>query len=165
MIMYYLKWPLLFIGCFILQMSFVPAIAVWGVKPDLLMIALFFFSIRYGIIPGMLVGFTVGCAQDVYAPAILGQYALCKTLIGAAIGCFNVRVMRTDALVKTLILFAMFFLHDALFMGILVAKHTSHMSMLFIDLFVKTVPRALYSALLAALFLAWEIIPKPAGLR
>jgi hypothetical protein len=47
MILSYLKWPLLFIGCFILQTSFIPSMGIFGIKPDLVMIILFFFAIRY----------------------------------------------------------------------------------------------------------------------
>ena len=81
MILHYLKWPMLFVLCFILQTSFVPSIAFFGVKPDLLMIILFFFSIRYGVLPGIFMGFVLGLTQDLYTPAILGQNALTKTII------------------------------------------------------------------------------------
>ncbi|HEX7510791.1 MAG TPA: rod shape-determining protein MreD [Chitinivibrionales bacterium] len=161
--MSYLKWPLLFIGCFLLQTSFVPAIAVFGIKPDLLMIILFFFSIRYGIMPGLLMGFFIGLTQDLYTPAILGQNALTKTIVGACIGLFNEKVMRTDPFVKSIILFVMFLVNDALFTLVLVVKNNTHISGLLLDLAMKTIPRALYSVVLAALFYAWEFFPKSSG--
>jgi rod shape-determining protein MreD len=163
MIMYYLKWPLLFIACFILQTSFVPSMDVLGVKPDLLMIILFFFAIRYGVMPGLFMGFVLGLTQDLYTPALLGQNALANTLIGAGIGLFNEKVMRTDPFVKSIILLVMFLLHDAFFMLILVMKNNAHASVVVPELFMKTVPRALYSVVLAALFYVWEFFPKPAG--
>jgi rod shape-determining protein MreD len=158
--MYYLKWPLLFIVCFILQTSFVPSMAVLGVKPDLLMILLFFFCIRHGSMPGVFVGFFLGLTQDLYSPALLGQNALTKTIIGACIGLFNEKVMRTDAMVKTIILFVMFLVHDILFSLILLIKNTHHVSILLPDLALKTVPRAVYSVIIAALFYVWEMVPK-----
>jgi rod shape-determining protein MreD len=160
MILYYLKWPLLFVGCFILQTSLAPSMAIFGIKPDLLMIVLFFFSVRYGIMPGVIVGFFMGLTQDLYTPALLGQNALTMTIIGACSGLFNEKVMRTDPFVKTIILFVMFLVHDIIFMIVLLALNTHHFSIMIADLFLKTIPRGLYSAAIAALFYAWEFFPK-----
>jgi|WetSurMetagenome_2_1015567.scaffolds.fasta_scaffold35318_3 rod shape-determining protein MreD len=165
MILYYLKWPLLFIACFVLQTSFVPSIAILGAKPDLLMIILFFFSIRYGVMPGLFMGFLLGLTQDLYTPAILGQNALTKTLLGACIGLFNEKVMRTDPFVKTIILFVMFLLNDSIFLLILMLKNTHHISTLIPELIFKTIPRALYSVFIAALFYFWEFFPKSTGAK
>jgi rod shape-determining protein MreD len=134
--------------------------AIWGVKPDLLMILLFFFSIRYGSMPGLFVGFFLGLAQDLYSPSLLGQNALTKTVMGACIGLFNEKTMRTDAFVKTIILFVMFLIHDSLFSLILIIKNTHHFSIVLPDLVLKTVPRAFYSVIIAAAFYVWEMFPK-----
>jgi rod shape-determining protein MreD len=163
MILSYLKWPLLFIGCFILQTSFIPSMGIFGIKPDLVMIILFFFAIRYGVMPGMIVGFLIGLTQDLYTPAFLGQNALTKTVIGACIGLFNEKVMRTDPFVKSIILFVMFIINDAIFMLILVMKNNAHFSAWLPDLFTRTIPRALYSVILASLFYVWEFFPKSFG--
>jgi rod shape-determining protein MreD len=154
---------MLFVACFILQTSFIPSLAVFGAKPDLLMIILFFFSIRYGVMPGLFMGFLLGLMQDLYTPDILGQNALTKTLVGACIGLFNEKVMRTDPFVKTIILFVMFLVNDSIFLLILMVKNTHHFSILIPELFFKTVPRALYSVIVAALFYIWEFFPKSAG--
>jgi len=161
MIVRYLKWPLVFIICFILQTSFVPSLAVFGVKPDLLMIALFLFAIRYGIAPGIFVGFFLGLTQDLYTPALLGQDALAKTIIGACSGMVNEKVMRTDPIGKTLILFILFIIHDSLFFIVLIARDQSSISALVPFLLMKTLPRALYSVLIAAMFYVWKFPSKP----
>jgi rod shape-determining protein MreD len=163
MIFYYLKWPMLFVACFVLQTSFVPSLAILGAKPDLIVIILFFFSIRYGVMPGLCMGFLLGLLQDLYTPAILGQNALTKTLMGACIGLFNEKVMRTDPFVKTIILFMMFLVNDSIFMLILIIKNTHHFAIMIPELVFKTIPRALYSVIIAALFYAWEFFPKSAG--
>jgi rod shape-determining protein MreD len=155
------KWVALFMLVLILQTSFLPVISIAGIKPDLLMIALFFFSLKYGVTPGLFVGFFLGLAQDLYAPAILGQNALTKTVIGAFVGLFNERMMRTDLLIKTILLLVTFLLHDILFMIIQIIKLAGPVSVLFTDLFTKTLPRALYSLAVAALISLWESLPKP----
>lgn len=155
------KWGIAFIVSLILQTSFVPVIAVAGVKPDLLIIVLFFFSLKYGVMPGIFVGFFLGLGQDLYSPSLLGQNALVKTLIGALIGLFNERMMRTDPLVKTVLLLVVFLVHDALFLIVQIVKLGSPVSTLFSGLFMQTLPRALYSIAVASLFYIWELLPKP----
>jgi hypothetical protein len=73
--------------------------------------------------------------------------------------------MRTDPFVKTIILFVMFLIHDSVFMLVLLMKNTNHFFVMVPDLFLKTIPRALYSAVIAALFYAWEFLPKSARRR
>jgi rod shape-determining protein MreD len=165
MIARHLTWPLLFIACFILQTSLVPSLAVFGIKPDLLMIVLFFFAIRYGIMPGIFVGFLLGLTQDLYTPSILGQQALAKTIIGACSGIVNEKVMRTDPIAKTVLLFFLFIVHDALFFVALIVRDVSSVSEIVPFLLFKTLPRALYSVLIAVLFYAWEFFPKPSSRR
>ncbi|HUI91676.1 MAG TPA: rod shape-determining protein MreD [Chitinivibrionales bacterium] len=155
------KWLIAFLAALVLQTSFVPAISLGNATPDLLLIVLFFFSLKYGVMPGIFVGFFLGLGQDLYSPSLLGQNALVKTLTGAFIGLFNERVMRTDPLVKTVLLIVVFIVHDALFMAVQVLKLHDSLGSLFSGLFFRTLPRALYSVAVAALFYLWEMIPKP----
>ncbi len=157
-----IKWVIVFMGSLILQTSFVPIITVAGIKPDLLMVALFFFSIKYGVMPGIFVGFALGLGQDLYSPSLLGQNALTKTIAGAFIGLFNERMMRSDPFIKTALLFVAFLIHDALYFIIQIIKLGDPIATLFAGLFVKSLPRALYSIVFAVLFYIWELIPKPA---
>jgi rod shape-determining protein MreD len=157
-----LKWVLVFMVSLILQTSFVPVITIAGVKPDLLIVALFFFSIKYGVIPGIFVGFTLGLGQDLYSPSMLGQNALTKSVAGAFIGLFNERMMRSDPIIKTVLLLVVFLIHDALFFIVQVARLGDPLSTLFLGLVTKTLPRALYSIAVAVLFYVWDLIPKPA---
>jgi len=127
-----------------------------------LIIALFFFSIKYGVIPGVFVGFVLGLGQDLYSPSMLGQNALTKTVAGAFIGLFNERMMRSDPMIKTVLLFVVFIIHDALFFIVQIVRLGDPVSTLFLGLLTKCLPRALYSIAVAALFYIWDLIPKPA---
>jgi rod shape-determining protein MreD len=155
------KWFIAFMVALILQTSFVPAISIAGIKPDLLVVVLFFFSLRYGVMPGLFVGFFLGLGQDLYSPSLLGQNALVKTVVGAFIGLFNERVMRADPLIKTVLLLVVFVVHDALFLVVQIVMLGSSVGVLFSGLFFHTLPRALYSVAVAALFYLWDMIPKP----
>ncbi len=155
------KWALAFIVSLVLQTSFVPVISIAGVKPDLLIVVLFFFSVKHGVIPGIFVGFFLGLGQDLYSPSLLGQNAFAKTVIGAFAGLFNERMMRTDPLIKAVLLLIVFIVHDAIFLIIQVVKAGDPASTVFAGLLVHTLPRALYSIAVAALFLLWDMLPKP----
>jgi rod shape-determining protein MreD len=146
----------------ILQTSFMPAISIAGIKPDLLIIALFFFSVKYGVMPGIFVGFVLGLGQDLYSPSLLGQNALTKTVAGAFIGLFNERTMRSDPIIKTVILLLAFLVHDTLYFIVQIVKLDSPVSALFSGLLTKCLPRALYSIAVAVLFYIWDLVPKPA---
>ena len=144
-----LRWIGIFIGCFALQTTLVPVIAIAGVHPDLLMVALFFLAVRTGQMTGVWVGFFMGLAQDLYAPSILGQNALSKAVAGFFAGIFNEKVMRVDPLVHLVFLFIMFIIHDTLFHIVQNVKNGG--GIVFHELLTVSIPRALYSLLFALL--------------
>ncbi len=156
-----LKWTGLFVLFLVLQTTIVPAIAIADIKPDFLILGLFLLGIRTGVTPGLYVGFLIGLGQDIYSPSILGQNALSKTMMGFFVGLFNERFMRTDPILKLIILFLAFILHDTVFTIILVVKTEADMSILAPELVTRTLPRALYSAFFAAFLYVWDYFVKP----
>ncbi len=155
------KWVFLFVAALILQTTLVPAISIGGVEPDLIIVALFLLSIRYGIVPGLYAGFLIGLGQDLYSPSILGQNALAKTVTGFFIGLFNERFMRTDPLVKIVILVLSFVVHDTIFQLALIAKTDGSAAQLASELLTQTLPRAIYSSVIASLAYLWDYFVKP----
>lgn len=157
-----IKWIGFVLGALLLQTTLVPSVEILGVRPDLTLLVLFFVSVRFGIMPGIWVGFALGLAQDVYAASpMLGQAALAKTLCGAFFGFFNERTMRTDALVKAGIIFAGFFIHDALFHGTQLVHLAHPLSTLPLILLARTLPAALFSLVLAAVVYAYITVIRP----
>jgi rod shape-determining protein MreD len=142
-----IKWACIFILCFILQTTVVRVIGLFGVVPDLLMLALFFLALKNGQMPAVWVGFLLGLAQDLFSPSILGQNALSKSVAGFFAGFFNERMMRVDIMAQLILLFVTFVLNDAVYFIIQSVKtgngNVAH------GLIVSTVPRALYSLLFA----------------
>jgi rod shape-determining protein MreD len=157
-----IKWAIVFMLSLVLQTSFVPVISIGGVKPDLLIIVLYFFGLKYGVMQALFMGFVVGLGQDLYSPSLLGQNALAKTVTGACIGLFNERMMRTDPIIKTALLLLVFIVNDTVFFSVQVVKLGDPWSTLFFGLITKTFPRAIYSIAIASLFYIWDMIPKPA---
>jgi len=154
-------WLVAFAVTLILQTSFVPVISIAGIKPDLLLVALFFFSIRYGVMPGIFVGFFLGLGQDLYSPSLLGQNAFAATVTGALTGLFNERMMRTDPLIKAVLLLVAFIVHDALFLIVQVIRLGDPVSAIFSGLVLHTLPRAIYSIAFASLWYVWDVMVKP----
>lgn len=160
-----LGWMGVFFLGFVLQSAFLFHVAVFGVQPDLLFIALFVFAIQFGPLAATYIGFALGLSQDLFAPAILGQNALAQTISGFFMGLFNERVMRTDAMLKTIVVFVAFLLHDAIFLIVTIVKTDGTWGVLFMDLLCKTVPRAIYSMLFLSLVYIWEYFFKPHSAR
>jgi rod shape-determining protein MreD len=144
-----LKWIAIFIGCFALQTTLMPVIAIAGIHPDLLMVALFFLAVRAGQMTGVWAGFFLGLAQDMYSPSILGQNALSKAVAGFFAGIFNDKVMRIDPLIHLVFLFVTFIIHDTLFYIVQIVKNGG--GIVFHELLTASIPRALYSLLFALL--------------
>ena len=154
------KWFVAFSAALVLQTSFVPVVSIAGIGPDLPMIVLFFFCIKYGMTPGIFVGFFMGLGLDLYSPSLLGQNALAATLTGALVGFFNERTMRTDPLIRSALLLVAFLFHDSVFLVVQILKLGGGASVVFGGLFFHCLPRALYSIAAAGLWFAWELLPK-----
>ena len=144
-----LRWTGLFVLLFTLQTTLMPLIGVFGVKPDLLILALCFFAFKTDVIPALFMGFLLGLVQDFYAPEILGQNALAKTVIGFFVGLFNEKVMRIDPIFQLAIILFAFILHDSIFYGVDIFKSGLTLQLFGAELVTTTLPRALYTLVFA----------------
>ena len=150
-----------FLMCAVLQSTLIPHVAIMGVKPDLLLLALFILSTKVGVMPGVYAGFILGLGQDLFSPSLLGQNALAMTVTGAVCGLFNERVMRLDPIMRAVLLFAAFVLNDAIVMLVQIVKSDGRAGTLFLELLVVTLPRALYTLAFSAIPFVWINFVKP----
>lgn len=149
MINTFLKWLAIVIALYILQTTIIPVIAIGGVKPDLLILVLFFLGHKTDAIPAVIAGFFIGLAQDFYSPEILGQNALSKSIAGFFAGLLNERVMRIDPFFL-LVLFALSFLiHDIVYFAVLMGKTEVTLQFIGMELLTSTLPKVLYTLLFA----------------
>lgn len=160
-----LRWTALFFLSLAVQATLMPVVAIRGITPDLPLVVLFFFSLRFGILPGLYTGFLVGLCQDLYAPTVLGQLALAKTVTGFVMGIFNERVMRTDPLIKALLLVVVIAGHDAIFSLVDVIKHDIGAAAAFLPILTHSIPRALYSLVVVGLVYVWQQFAGPSLFR
>lgn len=165
MIIEIVAWIAVVCGCFALQTTLMPVVAIVGVEPDLLMVALLVLAFRYGSMTAIWAGFFIGLCQDIYSPSILGQNALAKAFAGFFVSLFNEHLMSTDPSIKLAVLGVAFVLHDAIFMGVELFRHGTTIGALFLSLLTATLPRAIYSALFAAAYYFWDYSMKPRSLK
>lgn len=157
----FIKWFVAFIFCIVLQTTLVPAIGLWGTQPDLIIMILCMVSLKYGMIPGIYIGFFVGLGQDIYSPALLGQNALAATVTGFCAGIFNEKMVRTDPVLKMAIILACFLIHDMLFIGVELIKNDKGLLQMFPQLLTATIPRALYTIVIVFGIFIWSTTIKP----
>jgi len=156
-----LKWVGWFLLCLILQSTVVPHIAIMSVKPDLPLLALFYMSIRFGMMPGVFVGFFLGLGHDLFSSALLGQNALAMSVVGFISGIFNERVMRLDPVMRTVLIIAVFLVNDTVISLVHIMKSDASASTLLGELLVATLPRALYTLVFAVIPFIWVNIINP----
>lgn len=157
----FLKWLGGIALCLILQTTFMRVIAVAGIAPDLLILVLFLMGVRNGIMPSIYTGFLIGLGQDLYSPSILGQHALSMTITGFFAGLFHEKVMRTDPIMKLVIMLVGFLLHDTVFTIVTIVKITAGGGLFVREIFFHTLPRALYSIIFASLVYLYNYFVKP----
>ena len=153
-----LRWIGFIVFIFILQTTIIPVIAIFGIKPDLLLITLILFAFKTDVIPAVFTGFFVGLAQDFYSPEILGANALVKSLSGFIAGFFNEKVMRIDPLFQLALIALIFIIHDAGYYLVQVFKTGNSFQLIGTELLTATLPRMLYSLFLALIPVLWEYL-------
>lgn len=95
-----LSFLLLAFGGSLAQSSVVPSWSVGGVTPDLPLILTVMIALRRGPEVGCLVGFAAGLLQDATGGGLLGVQALCRALVGFAIGLLPGRLWVDHPLVQ-----------------------------------------------------------------
>ena len=90
----YKFFVLFFLGLFVLQLSFLPLIAIYGIVPDLLLLATVSFAFLRGSVWGGFIGFALGLLEDLSVGSFFGLHAFTLTLIGLFFGRFSDRVFK-----------------------------------------------------------------------
>jgi rod shape-determining protein MreD len=87
--------PLLFFFPVVLiQLTVIPFVSIEGVVPDLLLIAVVYFSISYGQIFGTITGASYGLLYDLISGNLVGSTMLSKTVAGFVAGYFSSETRR-----------------------------------------------------------------------
>ena len=157
----FLKWAGWILLCVVLQSTLAPHFAILSVKPDFVLLVLFLLSVKFGMMPGVFVGFFLGLGQDLFSADLLGQNALAMSVTGFVCGLFNERVVRLDLIMRAVVLLLAFFADDIIVMVVHIVKANGESSVFFMELLVATLPRAAYTLLFAIIPFVWTSIIKP----
>ena len=106
---------LLLILAFVLQTTWVHALEIFAVKPDLVLLVLVYIALRAGEFEATILGFCVGFLQDIYMPADLGLNALANSLIGFTVGYGRTGVVADSIQVQLALVFGAVLLHDLVY--------------------------------------------------
>lgn len=101
-------------GVFVIQAVFGQRLALFGIQPDLLKLAVFLFALRSGALPGVWLGFSVGFLLDLYGQGRLGCFAFSWTLTTYLVGLLDEREIYTSMLTRLFVLGGYCLLQDAL---------------------------------------------------
>jgi rod shape-determining protein MreD len=99
----------------LLQTSWVHKIAIFGIMPDLILLALVYIGISGGQVEGTTFGFTSGFLLDVYDPEAMGINTLTNSIVGFAVGYSRIGVVAEEIRVQALLLFLAGILHDLIY--------------------------------------------------
>jgi rod shape-determining protein MreD len=75
---------ILLVGCTFAQSTWFGGIAIFGVIPDISLVALIWLSYKNGLVEGPISGFLSGFAEDFLSASPLGFHAFIKTAVAAA---------------------------------------------------------------------------------
>lgn len=89
----------------ILQTTVVNYIAIFGVKPDLLLIIVVYLGFKRGSLTGEISGFFGGFLEDLFTGNLIGINALAKTIIGYIVGLARGKLAFENTITQVVITF------------------------------------------------------------
>lgn len=109
-IFFYLLFIILFL---VLQTTLLDYVAIYGIKPNLIITFVIVASLVRGNIEGGTVGFFSGLALDLLFGSVVGFYALLGMYLGIAAGSVNRRLFRENLLVVLFFTFVYSVVYEA----------------------------------------------------
>lgn len=111
-----LKHVILLFLAFVVDSTWGHEIAIWGIRPDFVLIMLIYGAMGSGAFAGTVLGFSVGLLEDFSgSPEHLGLNALCNTLVAYGVGIVGNTLYRDSLSTLLLTLLAAGFVHSAVY--------------------------------------------------
>lgn len=117
-----LRWIVLGIVLLVLQSSVIPAIAIYGVRPDLLLTMVVAVALIYGREKGLGAGFFFGVIQDLVSSGFLGLHVLTKMIVGYLVGMTEKKVYKQNLILPSLVVGVISVFYYIVYIGTLVVK-------------------------------------------
>lgn len=97
-----LIWAAALVFGVIVQSTWLPMLAIYGVKPDLLLLAVASTGLLFGKEAGVGIGFFAGLLQDLLSGNIFGLNILAKMTVGYAFGLAERNVFKENILLPVI---------------------------------------------------------------
>ena len=142
----HVAWMIVVVAGALIQTTWLEAIQLQGVLPDLTLLLVVFFAINEGEERAMFTGVLGGVYQDVAGATLLGHHVVCHVLVGYAVGRIAHRMLTDHPAVKAGLVLGASLAHGMLFTCIayVQAPELSAINLLFSNV----IPQAFYTALL-----------------
>jgi rod shape-determining protein MreD len=146
-----LIWLAVTVVAALLQTTWLDAIRVQGVLPDLTLLLVIYFAVTDGEERAMFTGLLGGLYQDVASDTALGHHVLCLVIVGYAAGRMARRLIADHPAVKVGLVFAASIVHGLLYLTIQYV-HDPENTQAFYTFGTTTLPGAFYTALCTPFF-------------
>jgi len=134
----------------VFQSTFIDSIAIYGIKPDLVMIFVIFNGFLLGPREGAFLGYASGIIQDFFVGSYIGLNALTLMLAGFIAGVCGERLYKENSLIVALVTF--FSSAVSLTLYYVLMRYLNIKISLIPAIWQIILPTALYSSLLVPLF-------------
>ncbi len=124
----------------ILQTTVIKYIAIFGVKPDLLLIIVVYLGFKRGSLTGEISGFFGGLLEDAFTGNLIGINALAKTIIGYIAGLAKGKLAFENIITQVAITFL------ATLIGVIVSFFATVIFASYIPSFVGTIKYAVIAS-------------------
>ncbi len=138
-------WIVITIAAALMQTTWLDAIRVQGVLPDLTLLLVLYFAVAEGEERAMFTGTIGGLCQDVAGNVTLGHHILCNVVLAFIVGRAARRIITEHPAVKVALVFCASVAHGILFTSIQYVQ-TPHMSAM-TTIVATVLPGAFYTAL------------------
>ena len=140
-----LYWAIAVMAAALVETTWLKAISVMDVTPNLTLLLVIYFAIAEGEEQAMLTGALGGVFQDVARSAVLGHHVLCLVLVGYASGRIATRLVTEHPAVKAGLVFCASIVSGLLSILIQYVQNPDLAAMH--NILARVVPEAFYTAL------------------
>lgn len=154
----YIKWGVGFLAVIIFQITVLQYISInvrqdISVKPDLVLLMIFFFGLRFPQNHSTIAGFSAGLVMDILSGGILGLNSMTKTISGFITG-FMPREYKIKQLTQfCLFLFSICIIHDVIFNVIYVINSQLNFWRIFL---LYSLPSSVYTVFIGGIVYYWN---------
>jgi rod shape-determining protein MreD len=117
-----LRFGFFLVVLFFAHLLFYQYLPAGRIYPDLFLVLVIFASLNWGAEAGTVLGFLTGLTQDSFSFTFFGLHALCKTVIGFAIGKTRQGFYSNNILVQAIIIFTAKVAQDLLFYAVYLSR-------------------------------------------